>query len=82
MTFFDTARNFLSDFVHSAWWLEVTTSDPHCTYYFGPFDQAAEAEAASAGYIQDLEEEGAQGISTHVKRCNPKAMTIVGGVAE
>lgn len=81
MTLFNTAKNFLSDFMHASWWLEVTTEDPHCIYYFGPFDQAQEAESARSGYIQDLESEGAQGISTHVKRCNPKAMTIENGVS-
>lgn len=78
MTLFNTAKNFLSNFVHSDWWLEVTTTEPHCIYYFGPFDHANEAEEARAGYIQDLESEGAKGISTLVKRCNPKAMTIEG----
>lgn len=78
MTLFNTAKNFISDLVHSAWWLEVTTAEPHCIYYFGPFEHSEEAEAAQPGYIQDLESEGAQGISTLLKRCNPKAMTIEG----
>lgn len=82
MSLLTTAKNFFSNLIHSAWWLEVTTAEPHCIYYFGPFEQAAEAESARSGYIQDLESEGAKGISSHVKRCNPKSITIVEGVAE
>jgi hypothetical protein len=59
-----------------AWWVEVTTQVPKCTYYFGPFSGAKEAEAELAGYIEDLQNEGAQGIQTSVKRCQPKELTV------
>lgn len=63
-----------------AWWVEVTTASPRCTYYFGPFLSADEAESAQGGYVEDLEQEGAQGITAVVKRCKPEALTIEDGV--
>jgi Domain of unknown function (DUF1816) len=49
---------------------------PRCTYYFGPFNNANEAETARPGYIQDLQSEGALGIVTTIKRCKPTQMTV------
>ncbi len=45
-----------------AWWLEVFTLKPNCIYYFGPFDTSTEAEINQSGYIEDLKDEGAEGI--------------------
>lgn len=60
-----------------AWWVEIKTSQPACTYYFGPFDSEAEALAAKGGYIEDLEQEGAQNIQTQVQLCaDPDQLTI------
>ncbi|HIK11293.1 MAG TPA: DUF1816 domain-containing protein [Oscillatoriaceae cyanobacterium M33_DOE_052] len=59
-----------------AWWVEIFTLHPECTYYFGPFMSAKEAELARDGYIEDLEGEGAQGISVQIKRCQPQELTI------
>lgn len=59
-----------------AFWVEVSTQSPHCTYYFGPFLDREEAEAASTGYVEDLESESAQGIRAEVKRCKPDRLTI------
>lgn len=59
-----------------AWWVEVTTELPRCTYYFGPFDSVDEANASKKGYIEDLEQEGAQGIKVEVKRCKPNRLTV------
>jgi hypothetical protein len=59
-----------------AWWVEIITETPRCTYYFGPFSSSKEAEAAQSGYIEDLEQEGAQGIKVDVKRCKPSSLTI------
>jgi hypothetical protein len=59
-----------------AWWVEITTDRPHCTYYFGPFATAVEADEAKAGYIEDLESESAQGMQVAIKRCKPVQMTI------
>ena len=58
------------------WWLKVITNNPHCIYYFGPFDSSREAEIAQEGYIEDLKQEGAQEIKTEIKLYNPKALTI------
>jgi Domain of unknown function (DUF1816) len=59
-----------------AWWVEVTTSNPDCIYYFGPFISAAEAEQAKPGYIEDLMRESAQGVKSTVKRCKPNQLTV------
>jgi Domain of unknown function (DUF1816) len=59
-----------------AWWIEVSTSQPNCLYYFGPFANSKEAERLVAGYVEDLENESAQGIKTKIKRCKPDKLTI------
>ena len=59
-----------------AWWAEIVTDSPRCTYYFGPFASEADAQAAKAGYIEDLEQESAVGIRCTVKRCKPDKLTI------
>ena len=59
-----------------AFWIEVVTTKPKCTYYFGPFLSEPEAIAAQSGYIEDLEVEGAQGIAVAIKRCKPSNLTI------
>lgn len=59
-----------------AWWVEIATERPKCLYYFGPFSSATEAKQAQAGYIEDLEQEGSQGIKVNVKWCQPKELTI------
>jgi len=58
-----------------AWWVEISTETPRCTYYFGPFFTKTEAEIAKSGYIEDLEQEGAQGIAFLIKRCKPEVLT-------
>lgn len=59
-----------------AWWLEIVTERPECTYYFGPFVSAKEAEVASSGYLEDLQQEGVQGIAFEIKQCQPGLLTI------
>lgn len=58
------------------WWIELKTESPRCTYYFGPYLSPVEADTEKAGYIEDLQKEGAKGISCQVKRCKPKELTI------
>ncbi|MFB2977671.1 DUF1816 domain-containing protein [Microseira sp. BLCC-F43] len=58
------------------WWLEVKTKQPYCIYYFGPFDNAAEAEQAQEGYLEDLKQEGAQEIEIQIKLYSPSDLTI------
>jgi hypothetical protein len=57
------------------WWVEISTAQPHCLYYFGPFESADEAQAHQPGYFEDLQIEGAQGITTTIKQGQPEILT-------
>ena len=59
-----------------AWWVEIKTDSPRCTYYFGPFSSSKEADAAKDGYVEDLEKENAQGIHVALKRGKFDTLTI------
>lgn len=59
-----------------AWWVEVTTETPRCTYFFGPFDSSEEAQNSQYGYLEDLRNEGANHIQAEVKKCQPQELTI------
>ena len=59
-----------------AWWLEIITEEPKCIYYFGSFATANKAQLSSGGYIEDLEQEGAQVIAVDIKRGQPRDLTI------
>ena len=62
---------------HQAWWIEILTAQPKCTYYFGPFGGAWEAEVASKGFVEDLEGEFAQDIKIKIDRhSQPDLLTI------
>lgn len=63
-------------FLGLAFWVEIVTDNPNCTYYFGPFSTEQEANVSKAGYIEDLEAEGAQEIVVKIKRCKPTNLTI------
>ncbi|HEY9895703.1 MAG TPA: DUF1816 domain-containing protein [Candidatus Sericytochromatia bacterium] len=65
-----------------AWWVEVITETPNCTYYFGPFLSAKDATAAQSGYVEDLEQEGAQGIKVALKRFKPTMLTVADDLGE
>ncbi len=69
-------------FLGLAFWVEIATTNPRCTYYFGPFVSQKEAHAAKGGYLEDLENEAAQGISVTVKRCKPTNLTIFDELGE
>jgi hypothetical protein len=60
-------------------WVIITTKQPNCIYYFGPFGNYAEASQMQNGYLEDLISEKAIGISVKIKRCLPKKLTIVEG---
>jgi|GEM_PF-1234388 len=62
--------------VRLPWWVEILTTKPQCIYYFGPFDTAQEAESYKTGYLEDLQEEGAEGITFQIKQCQPSDLTI------
>lgn len=59
-----------------AWWVEIKTEIPSCIYYFGPFLSAGEAKVAQSGYVEDLEQENAEGIRVMMRRCKPTILTI------
>jgi hypothetical protein len=58
------------------WWIEIRTKLPACIYYFGPFESKKEARLSQHGYIEDLVEEKAQGITVELKKCQPHMLTI------
>ncbi|MEB3338278.1 MAG: DUF1816 domain-containing protein [Leptolyngbyaceae bacterium] len=59
------------------WWIEIVTTEPSCTYYFGPFQNLTEAETDYLNYVADLEGEGAQGLEVTIKSCNPDILTTL-----
>lgn len=73
-------KNFFSSFfgfTSVPWWVKITTADPNCIYYFGPFDGEKDASQARPGYIEDLQKEGAQQIETCLQNiAEPKELTI------
>jgi hypothetical protein len=73
-------KNFFSSlfsFFSADWWIKITTVEPNCIYYFGPFDSELEAEQAKSGYVEDLELEGAQHIKVSLQQsAEPKELTI------
>jgi hypothetical protein len=64
------------NFFGLAFWVEIVTKEPRCTYYFGPFIDEEEANGYVSGYLEDLETEQAQGITFNIKRCKPKQLTV------
>jgi hypothetical protein len=50
----------VSNATELAWWTKIYTKAPFCIYYFGPFDRVEEANDSKFGYIEDLENEGAE----------------------
>lgn len=85
MILLDKLKNLLPGFLPKlgmAWWVEITTESPRCTYYFGPFQNSSEALAACPGYVEDLESEQAQGIETNIKCCKPGVLTVFDEEAE
>ncbi len=57
-------------------WVEINTSVPLCTYYFGSFDGQNEARDSRTGYVEDLCQEEARGIIAVVKQCQPDCLTL------
>lgn len=64
-----------SNLLDQPWWVEITTNQPKCLYYFGPFESFAEALSHQSGYIEDLQSESAVGINTQIKQCQPQILT-------
>ncbi len=59
-----------------AWWVKIVTETPECTYFFGPFESSSEAQQNQSGYLEDLEQEGAQGIGVLILQDQPETLTI------
>ncbi len=59
-----------------AWWVEVKTLDPDCTYYFGPFVTVHQAQFLQRGYIEDLIQEGTQISAVELKQFTPESFTV------
>jgi hypothetical protein len=70
------ARTIEQEQLEMDWWVEILTAKPCCTYYFGPFFSAKEAVLAQPGYVEDLVNEGAQGIAAQIKRYKPRNLNI------
>lgn len=64
-----------SEKIEFGWWVEIITLLPACSYYFGPFGSIQEAAAAKVGYLEDLQQEGAKGITFRIKQCKPEILT-------
>ncbi|GBF80382.1 DUF1816 domain-containing protein [Aphanothece sacrum] len=64
------------DVLGLAYWVEIITDNPKCTYYFGPFVSKEEAQTSYGGYVEDLYGEGAKDIKVQVKRCKPHKLTL------
>lgn len=66
----------LLNFFGLAFWVEIITESPNCTYYFGPFLSAKEANVAQKGYVEDIESEGVNTYKVLIKRCKPSLLTV------
>lgn len=86
MILLDKVKNLFLGFLPKfdvAWWVEITTTEPCCTYFFGPFQNSTEAGTAYPGYVEDLESEQARGIEINIiKRCKPDVLTVFDEEAE
>ncbi len=77
--FLENAEDLITSYLEktgTAWWVEIVTKKPDCTYYFGPFASHREAQISQLGYIEDLERERPQLIAIAIKQCQPKELTI------
>ena len=59
-----------------SWWIKITTNQPFCIYYFGPFGSQDEAAVAQYGYIDDLMSEQVNGIDVEIKFDRPLTLTV------
>jgi hypothetical protein len=77
--FLENTEEFFTSYLEmtgKAWWVEIVTKKPDCTYYFGPFMSHMEAQISQLGYLEDLEQERPQLIAIEIKQCQPKELTI------
>lgn len=73
-------KNFFSslfDFFSAPWWVKITTAEPNCLYYFGPFDSEEEAMRHQPGFVEDLTQENAREIKVSIQRTpTPSELTV------
>ena len=62
--------------INRPYWIKISTIEPKCIYYFGPFSSYPEARQMQNGYVEDLMSEQAVGISVKIERCMPTKLTI------
>lgn len=77
--FLENTEEFFTSYLEQmgeAWWVEIVTKKPDCTYYFGPFASHREAQLSQLGYLEDLEQERPQLIAIEIKQCQPKELTV------
>lgn len=77
--FLENTKEFFTCYLEmtgKAWWVEIVTKKPDCTYYFGPFMSQREAQLSQLGYLEDLEQERPKLIAIAIKQCQPKELTI------
>lgn len=77
--FLESTEEFFTSYLEQmgeAWWVEIVTKKPDCTYYFGPFASHREAQLSQLGYLEDLEQERPQLIAIEIKQCQPKELTV------
>ena len=72
----------LSRTVGLAYWVEIDTELPRCTYYFGPFLKIKSAKAAQIGYVEDLKQEEALGITVSIDHFKPQELTVCDDLVE
>ncbi|MGB8702038.1 MAG: DUF1816 domain-containing protein [Thermosynechococcaceae cyanobacterium] len=72
----DALQNCVLQIPELGWWLEVGTDHPLCIYYFGPFTNQAEAEAAKDEHLNDIRHEHADIVYAKCKFCQPRKLTI------
>ncbi|MEB3213295.1 MAG: DUF1816 domain-containing protein [Leptolyngbyaceae bacterium] len=61
---------------NSPWWVKIDTKVPTCTYYFGPFESRREARQMQSGYVDDLIQENASGITLELQKTRPEMLTV------
>jgi len=79
MKFLENTEEILISMVERlglAWWIEIVTANPCCTYYFGPFVSEKQAKLFQSGYIEYLQQEEAQILAVNIKRSQPEDLTI------
>lgn len=59
------------------WWLKITTANPACVYYFGPFPTEKEAQCHLSGYQADLESEQAKIMQVTLNQTLPPAQLTI-----